>query len=233
MNGKTDRVAIITGASKGLGRAIVHRLVKAGIRVVAAARSLDKLQTLAEEYKEWVFPVACDVTKSTDVKQMVEQAVKHYGKIDILVNNAGLGHFGSVEDLTEEQWDEMMNVNLKGAFLTCKYSIPYLKQTEGQIINISSVAGIEAFAGGAGYCASKFGMMALSDSLTKELKPYYVKVTTLCPGSIKTEFNPNPKDYSLDANEVAESIHQIISAPKGMIIGQVIMRPVVPVNLQK
>lgn len=229
----TKQVAIVTGASKGLGKEIVRRFASAGIFVVASARSVDKLQELQAEFPNRVVGVSCDVTKSSDVKNLVEQAIQHFGQLDFLINNAGLGHFAPVEDLTEEQWDEMMDVNLKGAFLACKYAIPHLKQTQGHIVNISSVAGTEAFARGAGYCASKFGMMALSDALTQELKPHYVKVSTLCPGSIQTEFSANPKSYSLHASDVAESVYQIIRAPKNMIIGRVIMRPVVPVDLQK
>lgn len=229
----TKQVAIVTGASKGLGKEIVRRFASAGIFVVAGARSVDKLQDLQAEFPDQVVSVPSDISKNSDVKHLVEQAIHHFGQLDFLINNAGLGHFAPVEDLTEEQWDEMMDVNLKGAFLASKYTIPYLKQTQGHIVNISSVAGTEAFARGAGYCASKFGMMALSDALTHELKPHYVKVSTLCPGSIQTEFSANPKDYSLHASDVAESVYQIITAPKNMIIGQVIMRPVVPVDLQK
>lgn len=229
----TKQVAIVTGASKGLGKEIVRRFASAGIFVIASARSVDKLQELQAEFPNQVVIVPSDVSNSADVKHLVEQAIHHFGQINFLINNAGLGHFAPVEELTEEQWDEMMNVNLKAAFLACKYAIPYLKQTQGHIVNISSVAGTEAFARGAGYCASKFGMMALSDALTQELKSHYVKVSTLCPGSIQTEFSANPKSYSLHASDVAESVYQIITAPKNMIIGRVIMRPVVPVDLQK
>ncbi|MGA9174800.1 MAG: SDR family NAD(P)-dependent oxidoreductase [Thermoactinomyces sp.] len=226
------KVAIVTGASKGLGRAIATRLAQGGAFVVAAARSKDKLEQLEQKVSEQIVPFQCDVTKTPDVKALINFAIERFGRLDILINNAGIGRFGKVEDLSEEDWDQMMAVNLKGAFLACKYAIPHLKQTEGHIVNISSVAGTESFAGGAGYCASKFGLMALSDALTLELKPHHVKVSTVCPGSIKTEFG-RPKDYALEAEQVAETVWTIVSAPKGVIINQVIMRPLVPREYQK
>ncbi|TCP69875.1 NADP-dependent 3-hydroxy acid dehydrogenase YdfG [Baia soyae] len=227
------KAALVTGASKGLGKEIVRRFASAGIYVLATARSVEKLNELQEEFPDHVITFPGDISDSNHVKNLVDQVIHSFGRLDFVINNAGLAHFAPVEDLTENQWDEMMSVNLKAAFLACKYAIPHLKKTQGHIVNISSVAGTEAFARGAGYCASKFGMMALSDALTQELKPHYVKVSTLCPGSIQTEFSSNPKSYSLHASDVAESVYQIITAPANMIIGRVIMRPVVPVDFQK
>jgi NAD(P)-dependent dehydrogenase (short-subunit alcohol dehydrogenase family) len=227
-----EKVAIVTGASKGLGRAIALRLARGGVRVVAAARSSGKLEELSREVPIRITPFTCDVTNSGQVKALIEFTVERFGRIDILINNAGLGRFAPVHELSEEDWDEMMNVNLKGAFLTCKYAIPHLKKTEGHIVNISSVAGTEAFPRGAGYCASKFGLMALSDTLALELKPHHVKVTALCPGSIKTEFH-HPKEYAMEPGQVAETVWMVVSAPKGIIYNQIIMRPLVPREYQK
>jgi NAD(P)-dependent dehydrogenase (short-subunit alcohol dehydrogenase family) len=222
-----EKVAIVTGASKGLGRAIAKRLAEAGATVIASARSEALLQQLANQLPEQIIPYPCDVTNSQQVQAMVQFTIEKYGKLDILINNAGLGHFAPLDELSEEQWDEMMNVNLKGVFLTCKYAIPYLKQTEGHIVNISSVAGIEAFPNGGGYCASKFGLMGLTEALIKELKPFHVKVSALCPGSIKTEFSSNPKDYAMEPEQVAEAVYMMVSAPKKVIYNQVVMRPLV------
>lgn len=221
------KIAIVTGASKGLGQAITKRLVQGGATVIASARSRSKLEALSETAPEKIFPFVCDVTNSQQVQELIQFAINRFGRLDLLINNAGLGHFAPVDELTEDQWDEMMNVNLKGAFLTSKYAIPHLKATEGHLVNISSVAGTEAFARGGGYCASKFGLMALTDALTQELKPYHVKVSALCPGSIKTEFG-RAKDYAMEAEQVAEAVWTIVSAPKGVIYNTVIMRPLVP-----
>ncbi|WP_124727295.1 SDR family oxidoreductase [Staphylospora marina] len=227
MNRLAGKTAIVTGASKGLGRAIARKFAQGGARVIAAARNLDALKALAAEDPEHIIPVECDVTQSRQVRAMVERAVNETGRLDILVNNAGVGRFAPVEELSEEDFDLMMNVNLKGAFLASKYAIPHLKRTKGHIVNISSVAGTEAFATGGGYCASKFGLMALTDALTLELKPHHVKVTAICPGSIKTEFH-RPKDYAMEAEQVAEAVWITVSAPQNVIYNRIIMRPQVP-----
>lgn len=227
------KVAIVTGASKGLGAAVTRRLARGGAKVVAAARSHDRLKSLSREYPEQILPVPCDITQSEQVQSLIKAAVEEFGSIDILVNNAGVGRFGSVQELTEKAWDEMMDINLKGVFLTCKYTIPYLIPQKGHIVNISSVAGTVTFPGGGGYCASKFGLMALSEVLTQELKKDEVKVHTLCPGSIQTDFSENPKSYALEAEQVAEAVWTMVTAPAGVIYNQVIMRPQVPPEFQK
>ncbi len=222
-----DKVAIVTGASKGLGAAITQRLAQEGITVIASARSEEKLRSLAQTNPKFILPFPCDVTQSEQVQSLIQYTIDTCGKIDLLINNAGLGRFAPLDELKEEDWNEMMQVNLTGVFLACKYAIPHLKETKGHIINISSVAGTVAFPNGGGYCATKFGLMGLSESLTQELKPHHVKVSTLCPGSIKTEFHPAP-DWALEAEQVAETVWMIASAPKNVIINQIIMRPQVP-----
>lgn len=219
-------VAIITGASKGLGRELTKKFATEGFTVIAAARSEDLLKELADQYAS-VIPFAVDLKEAKSIKELVDFAVEKGGKLDLLINNAGVGHFGNVDELSLEDFDEMYQVNLRAPFLTSKYAIPHLKKTEGHIINISSVAGLEAFARGGGYCASKFGLQALGDALTKELKPHHVKVTTFCPGSIKTDFGTK-KDYALDPAYLADVLYHIATAPKGAIWGQVVMRPRVP-----
>jgi NAD(P)-dependent dehydrogenase (short-subunit alcohol dehydrogenase family) len=222
-----SRVAIVTGASRGVGYKIVKQFVQAGYQVVATARDKEALNQLVKIAPEQVLPVNCDITKRLQVEDVVSQTIAKWGKLDILVNNAGIGHFAPVDELTEEQWDEMLEVNSKGPFLTSKYAIPHLKETKGHIVNISSGAGLNAFANGGGYCASKFALMALSDALTQELKPHHVRVSTICPGSIKTNFG-TPKDWALPPEKVAETVLMVVSSPKEVIYGQIIMRPQVP-----
>ncbi|MDR6224543.1 SDR family oxidoreductase [Desmospora profundinema] len=228
----TSKTAIVTGASKGLGHTLTQRLAQGGAWVIAAARSENRLKELAATHEK-IIPLVTDLTHSNDVKRMVDTAVTETGRLDILINNAGLGHFGRVEELTEQQWDQMMDVNLKGAFLACKFAIPHLIKSKGHIVNISSVAGTVTFPGGGGYCASKFGLQALSDVLTQELKKDEVKVSTLCPGSIQTEFFPDPRDHALTPEQVAETVWMMVTADPGVIFNQVIMRPQVPPELQK
>lgn len=221
------KVAIVTGASRGVGYEIVKQFVKAGYQIVATARDKTALNQLAEIAPEQIFPISCDITKQDQVAEVIKQTIAKWNQLDILVNNAGVGHFAPVDKLTEKQWDEMLEVNSKGPFLTSKYAIPYLKQTKGHIVNVSSGAGLNAFANGGGYCASKFALMALSEALTQELKPYHVRVSTICPGSIKTDFGTQ-KDWALPPEKVAETVLMVVSSPKEVIYGQIVMRPQVP-----
>ena len=220
-------VAIVTGASRGVGYEIVKRFVKSGYYVVATARDESALKNLTSFAEQQIYPVVCDITKADQIKFVVDQTIAKWGQLDILVNNAGVGHFALIDELTEEQWDEMLEVNSKGPFLTSKFAIPHLKKTKGHIVNISSVAGTEAFARGGGYCASKFALMALSDAMTQELKPHHVRVSTICPGSIKTNFGTT-KDWALPPEKVAETVYMVVSSPKEVIYGQITMRPQVP-----
>ena len=229
----SGKVALVTGASRGIGRAITLLFADKGATVYALARGMEGLQAVkkaGETFSGQIIPTPCDITNGQQVAEAVEQAFQQSGHIDFLINNAGLGHFAPVHLLDESDWDEMMNVNLKGTFLCTKYVVPHLlSQGKGHIINISSVAGLEGFAGGGGYCASKFGLMGFNDALTKELKPKGIKVSVICPGSVQTHFGgTDPQDYSLHPEDVAFMAYQMASAPERIILNQVIMRPKVP-----
>jgi NADP-dependent 3-hydroxy acid dehydrogenase YdfG len=228
-----DKIVLITGASKGIGHAMCLLFAEKGATVYAIARNADllgKLSAEAQPLEGEIVPLPFDITSASDVEKNVQYIAEKHGKIDVLINNAGLGHFAPIHELTVEQWDEMMDVNLKGTFLCTKYVVPHLIQRQtGHIINISSVAGTVTFPGGGGYCTSKFGVMAFTDILTQELKPHNVKVSVICPGSVQTYFGQTePKDYSLRPDDVAQIAYQMAAAPEHIILNQVIMRPVVP-----
>lgn len=229
-----DKVAIVTGASRGIGRAIVEAFVREGARVVGVARSRATLEELAASLNKdrpgAFVPEVADVTSAADARRVTDQAIARFGRVDILVNNAGVGHFAPVAELAEEAWDEMMAVNLKGPFLWTKAVLPHMmERRDGHIIMISSVAGTTTFPEGAGYCASKWGLMALADTLRQEVKPYELRVTAICPGSVQTWFGgTEPKDYSLRPEDVAQAVLDVAAAPKRVIYGTVIMRPLVP-----
>lgn len=232
------KVILVTGASKGIGRAMSLLFAEKGATVYAIARSESLLQDIAQEAANLegrVIPTPCDVTDRQAVEEMIKHIVHTEGKLDVLINNAGLGHFAPIHELTEAQWDEMMNVNVKGVFLCTKYAVPHMIERQtGHVVNISSVAGTVTFTGGGGYCASKFGLMAFNDVLTQELKPHNVKVSVICPGSVQTHFGQSdPKDYALRPEEVAYMAYQMIAAPEHVIMNQLIMRPIVPQHLQK
>lgn len=230
MDGLKGRTAVVTGASRGIGRAIVKRLAGEGMRVVAVARSREALESLARELPGSVIPAAADIRDPEAVNGVRDLALERLGRVDILVNNAGLAHFGLIEDISPEQWDEMFDVNLKGAYLFCRAFVPHMKERRsGHIINIASVAGLVTFPRGAGYCASKWGMIALTETLMQELKPYELKVSVICPGSVKTDFGGTPpRDYSLRPEDVAAMVATVAAQPQGVILNQVVMRPLVP-----
>jgi len=200
------------------------------MRIAAVARSRDDLERLARELPGAVVPAPADVRDPAQVAQACDLALAELGGIDVLVNNAGLAHFGLIEELSPEQWDEMFDVNLKGAFLFCRALVPHMKKRRsGHIINIASVAGLVTFPRGAGYCASKWGMVALTETLIQELKPYELKVSVICPGSVQTGFGGTPpRDYSLRPEDVAEMVAAVATQPRGVIINQIVMRPLVP-----
>lgn len=232
-----EKSVIVTGASRGIGRAIVLAMAGAGAVVYAAARdqaALNQLTTEAEGGPGRVVPAATDVTDPGQVAALVQRAEDEHGHVDILVNNAGVGYYAPVEELAVEHWDHMMEVNLKGAFLCCRAVLPKMKaRQDGLIINIASVAGLTVFPGGAGYCASKWGMVALTETLREELRPYEVRACVVCPGSVQTDFaGTPPKPYALRPEDVAATVIHIAQAPRGVIINQVVMRPLVPREYQ-
>lgn len=233
LSGKT---VIVTGASRGLGRSIAALFAENGATVIATARDEDALQQLAETFSGSGTIVAypCDISIGTQVQSFIQFVLERFNQLDILINNAGIGIMGPVHELAEAEWDNMMGVNLKGPYLTCKNAIPhFIERQAGHIINISSVAGTVTFKGGGGYCASKFGLMALTDVLTQELKPYKVKVSVICPGSIQTDFfGAESPSYALQPKQVAKVALDMATAPDGVILNQVVMRPQVPPELQ-
>ncbi len=232
-------MAIVTGGGRGIGRAIALLFAREGARVAVVARTRTDLEDVARaaqvEGGGEVLPLPGDVTVAGDVQRVVQQVLERWGRIDILVNNAGVGHFAPVAELPEDAWDEMMAVNLKGPFLCARAVAPVMAaQRSGHIINISSVAGTTTFPGGGGYCASKWGLMALTDVLMQELKPYEVKVSVICPGSVQTGFGGTPpRSYSLLPEDVATVALEMAAAPRRVILNQVVMRPLVPPEFQR
>jgi len=188
-----NKVAIITGARRGMGKSHAIKLAKAGAKVVVADISLEDCQKVVDEIKKSggeAMAVKCDVTKKAEVDEMVQMAVKKWGKVDILVNNAGICQFKPFLELTEEEWDRTIDINLKGYFLCAQAAAKeMIKQKSGVIINIASVAmgqqGI-GFPNIAHYCASKGGIVGMTEALAVELAPYNIRANAISPGMIET-----------------------------------------------
>ena len=184
-----NRVAIVTGASEGIGAALARHLVEHGARVVLGARSAEKLRALAEHLgEERVLAVPTDVTEPAQVENLVARAVEHFGGLDILVNNAGVGLYGPIAETNWEHFRHMWEVNFFGAVRCTVAALPHLKARRGVVVNISSVAGKIPVPYMAGYCASKSALNALSDGLRMELARAGVRVVTICPGTVRTQF---------------------------------------------
>jgi cyclopentanol dehydrogenase len=185
-----DKVVILTGAASGIGRAAAVLLGKEGAKLVLSdvneAEGKETLTMVEKEKGNAIFLI-CDVTKKTDVKKMVDKTVEKYGKIDILINNAGVVKVGQVEDMSEEEYDLLLNVNLKGPYFCCHYVVPYLKkQRSGIIINIASVAGHIGQVNHALYCSTKHGIRGMTKALALDLAPYNIRVNSVSPGATDT-----------------------------------------------
>lgn len=180
------RVAIVTGASKGIGEAIARRLGDAGAKVVLAARSGEKLEKIAAEIN--ALPCVCDISSEQDVKKLFEITMENFGRCDILVNNAGIGIYGPIGEFAIDDFDAMQKVNVRGTFLCSKEAAKIMKSAKsGYIINISSVVGIKGYVNQAAYAASKHAVMGLTKTLAAELQNCGIRVSAILPGGVDTE----------------------------------------------
>ena len=185
-----NQAAIVTGSARGIGRAIVIALAKEGCNIVVNSRTKKEVDATAKEIEELgagVLPVVADVSNEKDIERMVEAAMKKFGRIDILVNNAGVAVYKDFTKTGKEDWDNIIDINLKGIFLCTKAVLPIMQKRQyGRIINISSGAGKTGIAGLAVYCASKFGVIGFTEALADEL-PDDIKVYAVCPGGVDTK----------------------------------------------
>ena len=189
-----DQVAIVTGAAKGIGRSIALALIDEGAKVVPVDVDCEALRSLRAEVEkrgEQILPVACDIEKSPDVKAMVDQVLGAFGRIDLLVNNAGIIRRGTIETVSEEDWDRVIAVNLKGTFNCCKAVVePMKRQRSGKIVNVSSIAGkLGDITSAPGYGSSKAGADALMKTLARQLAPSGIRVNAVAPHAIETEMS--------------------------------------------
>jgi 3-oxoacyl-[acyl-carrier protein] reductase len=226
------KVALITGASRGIGLAIAQKLGQMGARLSLCARDATPLEKAAKEIKSQgasAIAVPADVTRSSDIAFLVKKTEQTLGPIEILVNNAGIGYFAPVQQAEEANWDAVLDTNLKAVFLLSKAVAPgMIERRGGHIVNIASLAGKNAFAGGSIYCASKWGLLGLTQCMAEDLRPYGIRVGAICPGTVATEFSPHAgKDprKMLQPEDVAHAVEMILTQSPQSFISEVDLRP--------
>jgi 3-oxoacyl-[acyl-carrier protein] reductase len=231
--------AVVTGAGKGIGRAIATSLLAAGHRVALFTRTEADLASFAAAVavdRERLLLAAGDVADEDAVARFVARVESAWGGIDLLVNNAGLGIMAPVHELKIEHWDRMMSANLRGTFLFTRAVVPIMmRQHDGIIINIASIAGKAGFASGAGYAASKHAVMGFSDSLWRELRPHNIRVTAICPGSVDTHFfaaGPGApgQESMMRPEDVAEAVLYVARQPERLFVKEIELRVTHPRN---
>jgi NADP-dependent 3-hydroxy acid dehydrogenase YdfG len=233
------QVALITGVTAGIGAAVANAFLDAGADLVAVARRDDRLQALtkrAEELGRRCWVVTGDVREESTAQNAVNAAVRNFGQLDILVNNAGVGIYKHIEDYSADDYDTMMDTNMRGTFLFTRYAVPVmLQQAAGTIVNVSSMAGVMGFPNETVYCASKFAQVGFTQALDRELRPKGIKVGVVCPGGVKTEFAIGTgrteegvaESHMLEAEDVVRSVMLMVTQPPHSRIIEIRMRPMV------
>jgi len=229
-----DKVVYITGGSKGIGYGTAKILLKAGMKVAISGRKAEDIEnaarTLGDESR--VLGLVSDVGNFEDEKTAVDKILAHFGQLDVVLANAGVGIFESVDNLSVEDWDKMMKTNLYGVFHTLKASVEALKQTEGYYITLASLAGTNFFEKGAGYNASKFGVVGFTQAAMLDLRKHNIKVSTIMPGSVATYFNnhvPNEKDgWKIQPEDIGHLVLDLLEMNPRTLPSKIEVRPTRP-----
>ncbi|WP_186036939.1 SDR family oxidoreductase [Burkholderia gladioli] len=236
------KVVVITGASSGLGLAAARHLAARGARVVLGARRIERLQQLVEELSGQgvrALAFAADVTVREQVERLVDGAVQGFGRIDVMINNAGLMSLAPLERRKVDEWDRMIDVNLKGVLYGVAAALPYMqRQMSGQVINVSSVAGHKLMLNGAVYSATKHAVGALSEGLRQEIKPWNIRTTVISPGAVDTELPGGVSEpdiarglgdfyaaNAISADSFARAVAFAIAQPEDMDVNEILFRP--------
>ena len=236
MENHKQKVALITGGSKGIGFGVAEALLKLGMRVAITSRNLDSAEKAAKELKNIgsgeVLALEADVREYKSQEKAVKKVIDTWGQLDVLVANAGVGHFAPIDELTIEDWQATIDTNLTGVFYSIKSSIEGLKKSEGYIITISSLAGTNFFAGGTAYNASKFGVTGFTQAAMLDLRKHGIKVSTIMPGSVATHFNdhePSKEDaWKIQKEDIGELVVDLLKMNPRSLPSKIEVRPSMP-----
>jgi 3-oxoacyl-[acyl-carrier protein] reductase len=229
----TSKAALITGGSKGIGYGIAEALVKEGVNVTITSRSKDAAEKAANELnkigKGKAIGLEADVRNEKAQQAVVAKGVATFGQLDFLIANAGIGYFGSIETLTAEQWQETIDTNLTGVFYSVKASLTELKKSKGYIITIASLAGTNFFAGGSAYNASKFGLVGFTQAIMMDVRNQGIKVTTIMPGSVATNFNnaepTQEDDWKIQPEDLGQMVIDLLKMNPRTLPSKIEVRP--------
>jgi len=224
------KVAYITGGSKGIGYGIARSLLEAGMKVAISGRNKEALEQAAAALGvENVMVIVSDVSQMDQEKKALERITKDWGQVDVVIANAGVGRFAPIDQLDEEAWHQMVDINLTGPYNTLKAALPALKESEGYYITIASLAGTNFFQSGAGYNATKFGLVGFTQAVMLDLRPYGIKVSTIMPGSVATYFNnhtPSEKDaWKIQPEDVGELVLDLLKMHPRTLPSKIEVRP--------
>jgi len=238
MNILEGKVALITGGTKGIGYGIAEALLNQGFKVAITGRDQESTEAVAKELasktnsENQVIGLEADVRQLESQEKAVKATLDAFGQLDLVVANAGLGHFGSIEDLTVEQWNAVIDTNLTGVFNSIKASVDALKNSKGYYITISSLAGTNFFAGGSAYNASKFGVTGFTQAVMLDLRKYGIKVSTIMPGSVSTHFNGNePSEagaWKIQIEDIGELVVDLLKMNPRTLPSKIEVRPTTP-----
>ena len=234
MNELKNKVAYITGGSKGIGYGVAETLLKNGMRVAITSRTLAASKEAAKSLggnTDNILPLQSDVSSMASEIRAVNDTIAHFGQLDVLVANAGVGHFASIESMTEQDWKNTIDTNLTGVFNSVKASLDALKKSKGYIITIASLAGTNFFENGAAYNASKFGLVGFTQAIMLDLRKLGIKVTTIMPGSVATHFNnhtPNEADsWKIQPEDIGQLVLDLLNMNPRALPSKIEVRPAI------
>ena len=228
------KVAYITGGSKGIGYAVAEKLTVAGMKVAISGRSLKTVETAAQYLgdSDKVLALESDVTKLSDEKEAIQTIIDTWGQLDVVLANAGVGHFAPIDEMSDQQWHQMIDTNLNGVFHTLKASVEALKKSKGYYITLASLAGTNFFPTGAGYNATKFGVVGFTQAVMLDLRKYDIKVSTIMPGSVATHFNnnePSEKDaWKVQPEDIGSLVLDLLKMHPRTLPSKIEVRPTRP-----
>ncbi len=232
----TNKTALITGGSKGIGLGIAEAMAREGMKVAITSRNFEEAEAAAKHLiklgAEATLAFQCDVRDWDAQKKVADDIIENWGKLDVVIANAGVGYFASIDTMAHEQWHEIMDINLSGVFYTLQATVEALKASKGYLMTIASLAGTNFFANGAAYNASKFGLVGFSQAAMLDLRPYGIKVTTIMPGSVATHFNhhtPNDADaWKIQPEDIGKLVIDLLKMHPRTLPSKIEVRPSLP-----